>query len=305
MFKFSPFLALAAVSLLLTGCGGSDLMDRGHLSVELLGNGDITVQGEQIDCPDTCERDVVFTPIELRSLITITRRVPLSATVGSDATFLGWLVDDRFSTNYEETCRDGLDCELQFKTLCGVGNYFPPTCAANGINTIQLRPITIQTDALIDWDRESGTLCALTEPGQAQCWESRPDQYRDFERTTPPSLIQPTQISAASGHACVLDQTGVHCWSDDMEYITAEPSVVYGLSQVESVVVSGSTYACALADGALTCWRRQALEVTPAVTAPENLRRRSTYTLCVDDGPETVCWDTRVNSYEEWREPRS
>lgn len=301
--RLLPF-SLSALLFLLSGCG-SDLMDTGHLDVELLGDGNIQVEGNEINCPDTCKQEVKFTQLEISSHLTSTRRVSLSAEISTDSTFLGWLVDDDFSTDYAETCQNDLSCELLFKSSCGVGHYIPLGCAANGINSIQLRPVTLLSSSLIDWDRASDTLCVLMEPGQAQCWESSPIQYRQFEQTPPPQLINPTQISATRDHACVLDQTGVQCWSDDMSDMATQPNVLFGFSNVESVVVNGGYYGCVLADGDLTCWRRQTLENAPEVSSPENLRRNDGVSLCVDDGPETVCWSTRYNAYEEWREPRS
>lgn len=292
----------SVLSLTLVGCGG-DLDDRGIVSVEILGNGSASVTGTDIDCPETCQREVVFTQLEVNSIVNSSRTITVQANADPDSELLGWLVTGRtFLSNDTNVCESDPICHVTMQEICAVGHYLPGACAANTINDIELRPIVMNTSSLIDWDRWGGNICVLQQPGEAQCWQSSAARYRNFERADTPSLINPTQVAVASNYGCALDQTGVHCWSSDPDAIIAEPSILFGLSNVEQISLRSGYYGCALADGDVTCWHGKALATTPTLTEPTNLRREGNST-CVDDGTEKVCWSLTAGEYVESRQP--
>ncbi|MCP5014207.1 MAG: hypothetical protein GY938_02870 [Ketobacter sp.] len=295
-------LLSSVLSLGLIGCGG-DLDDRGMVSIEILGNGSASVTGTDIDCPETCQREVVFTQLEVNSIANNSRTITVQANVDPDSELLGWLPTGRtFISNDTTVCESDPICQVRMQEICAVGHYLPGACAANAINDIELRPVVMNTNSLIDWDRSGGYICVLQQPGEAQCWQSSAARYRNFEHTNTPSLINPTQVSVASNFGCALDQTGVHCWSSEPDAIIAEPSILFGLSHVEQISVRIGYYGCALADGDVTCWQRKALAVTPSLNDPTNLRREGNST-CVDDGTEKVCWSFTAGEYIESRQP--
>lgn len=85
----------------------------------------------------------------------------------------------------------------------------------------------------------------------------------------PMSSIPPatyTQIAAGHDHTCALTTEGaVHCWGDNADgqvgdgsdFPSRPPTVVAGLAEGVTAIVTGGNHSCALrTDGALRCWGR-------------------------------------------------
>ncbi|RLT99230.1 hypothetical protein [Ketobacter sp.] len=309
MNKFLSLFYLILIVGPLTGCGSSDLDDEGKFSIRFLGNGSAQVNSEDLQCTEDCEHLITFSTLETNSLVSNTRHFTAEASAAEDSQFLGWLASNRDLVSFDYPCDDDPVCEVVMQETCAVSLPIPVVCVANSINDLELRPVTVLKDSLIDWDRASDALCVLQQPGIAQCWQTTVELYRHFERTAAPVLNQPTAISGAGNMACALDQSGVHCWSDKPERMLAEPSAHFGLQQVEAIAVRFGYYGCALALGDVTCWQGQAAAQVPELVDPRNLRRDG-HAICVDEGAgeagtdgETLCWSTIGGQYNEWRTP--
>ena len=277
----------------LGACGGSDLVTSGTLTVELLGGGDAHVVAPGIDCPGTCETEVELTQAQVSTVFGGKKEVEVTLSTDSGDEFLLWLTYSNFTVDWtsEANCNTNKNCTVVVESICGVATL-PPLCAANSVNNVVLRAITVEQGSIIDWEWGGGDACVLYKNGMAQCWENTREAYRDFERTVAPALINPTAISVYGDYACVLDAVGIHCWSDND--VVREPNVAFGLQDVESVeVISG--VGCALDANGVTCWVgltnsiHAGLIEAPELTAPSNMRREGSQ-VCVDDVAEQVCW---------------
>ncbi len=270
---------------LFAGCGGS-----GILSVDILGNGTGQVVGSGIDCPGKCKSRITFTASDVLSQPNkefIDKPFEVTVIADSNSELLWWLNNSENYFNGEDTCNGHTTCAGDMTLSCA--NYYQTLgqCTNTNVNNVNLRPIIVQKDSLIDWDKGGSSVCVLRKDGSAQCWEDR--FAGEFEAATPPSFVNPKSISSFDTQACVLDETGVHCWFRGGVY--SEPSVTFGLDAVESVVVADNYRVCALSNGEVTCWTGTATTTldVPELVSPTNLRRQSGI-HCVDDETGKVCW---------------
>ena len=98
----------------------------------------------------------------------------------------------------------------------------------------------------------SSHACALSQvnPSQNQltCWGDN----SDGKTTTPSDLNNPTQLSAAYNHSCVIDGATVKCWGSDSYGETTNKT----LNNPTQVIV-GAYANCAFDDDGVTCWGRE------------------------------------------------
>ncbi len=277
----------------LGACGGSELETSGTLAVELIGGGEARVVAPGIDCPGTCETEVELTQADVSTVFGGKKEVETILSTDSGDEFLVWLIYSNFTVDWTsvDNCNASKSCTVVVESVCGVATL-PPLCAANSVNNVELRALTVERDSIIDWEKGGGDTCVLYKNGTVQCWENTREAYRDFERTAPPALVNPVAVSVYRDYACVLDEVGIHCWSDDD--VVREPDVAFGLQDVEGVeVISG--VGCALDRNGVTCWvgfpnsDHAGLLESPQLTAPSNMRREGSQ-VCVDDGSDQVCW---------------
>lgn len=306
MRRIGAVLLFVVTGLNLTGCGGQ-MDDSGTLSVNMLGDGVSEVTGTGIQCPGTCEREVKFSQAQIVSIKNDDILLSVDIAVNDDSELLGWLLTGRAYYSDKLQCTSGPTCDFAMTEIC-IGAIIPTTvCAQNNVRDIELRPVVMNKNTLIDWDSYGRALCALKQPGEVQCWQDEEDVNRKFERATPPVLVNPTQVATGGYHACVLDQTGVHCWAAPGSAIVTEPSVRFGLQNVERIAVRTNNYGCALWENTVTCWQGTELAQVPELVAPTNLVRKD-MVICVDDGDEEVCWGTIIRGdgnfeYVEYRTP--
>lgn len=303
-------LLLTIATLGLAGCGSGTLDDTGILAIKLLGDGAGEVTGTGIQCPGTCEREVKFTQLQVRSVTNNDIILSTDINVDDSSELLGWLATGRGYHSTDTPCDSGTHCKVPMVEVCYYAPVIPSfVCGANEVRDIELRPVVMNKNSLIHWDKDDHSICVLTQPGEAQCWEDWQDINRDLERAEPPVLINPTQIATGTSHACALDQTGVHCWSGPDVDIVTEPSVRFGLRNVEQIVARSYLYACALWENTVTCWQGTGPARVPELVAPSNLTRNDEdNSICVDDVDERVCWGsgadgTLFGAYVEHRWP--
>lgn len=281
------------ITVLGLGACGGELDTTGTLTVELVGDGEARIVAPGIDCPGTCETGVELSQAAVSTVLGGKKEVDVVLSTDTGDEFLLWLTRSSFTVDWtsEDNCNTNKNCTVVFESICGVATL-PPLCAANSVNNIELRALTVKSGSIIDWDRGIGDVCVLYSNDTAQCWESTRESYRDFERTNPPALLNPTSISVYADYACVLDEVGVHCWSDDE--VVREPDIEFGLQDVESIALIQSV-GCALHANGVSCWLGSTtssyagLLDAPSLAAPSNMRREGT-NICVDDVPEKVCW---------------
>ena len=137
-----------------------------------------------------------------------------------------------------------------------LGSYFG--CAINGTRLNcwgnndygQAAPQTLNN--VIEVAAGSSHACALSQvnPSQNQltCWGDN----SDGKITIPSGLNNPTQLSVAYNHSCVIDGATVKCWGRDSYGETTNKT----LNNPTQVIV-GAYANCAFDDDGVTCWGRE------------------------------------------------
>lgn len=110
--------------------------------------------------------------------------------------------------------------------------------------------------------------------------------WNGYGQITMPVLSNPTQISAGGGHTCALDDQGAICWGWD----------AYGQSTVPALsnptqISLGEGHTCALDDQGIACWGWDAYGQSnvPALSNPTQFSLGRGHTCALDD-QGAVCW---------------
>ena len=225
----------------------------------------------------------------------------LTISTNPDQELISWVLTPHNSVNPTpaDNCGESFNCRVLVESYCGLAPTVPivPVCQKNYIDDVEVRPVVVEKDSVIDWSRHYGAVCVLYTSGLAQCWNhSSSPSHRGLENVTPIQFQNPTLIGNADSYACVADELGVHCFSDPVRDAITEPSVEFGLPQPEALAISNSS-ACQLSNQVVQCWHQKRtsnypnLPEVPELSNPTNLRvGENSLQLCVDDDEETVCW---------------
>ena len=138
--------------------------------------------------------------------------------------------------------------------------------------------------------------CALDDSATGiTCWGSNAD-----DKNTPPTLVNPTQVSLGSKHSCALGDTGVRCWGSPENNRTNVPAGLVNPKQV----VAGLERTCAVDDTDVHCWGGfnswEENDVPPTLVNPRQVSVGEYHTCALDDSVEGIqCWGMKYFGFRD------